>query len=450
MINKNQIQWLLNSFWGKYKEIFFEKSRWFRIWFLNWKFKTPNFSNLEWFSVLCRENNKEYFKVFSDFNDLETKINNFKTEYNLSNNIENISLNWEDELQFNEIDFDKINLENIFNSTNELYESEIKKRDFISWVEISINLTNKSFIVANSKWNFKKDSQFYVTYFIKLLGEKNNISEEVYEKITGVDILEELNYENIKKCLVWAINVLEKQLDWIPSPNWKIDVIIWNEAGWTIIHEAVWHWLEADLQNSSVYKDKIWQKVASELVTIVDNPTTLKERWYYEYDHEWNIAQNTVLIEKGILKSYLHNEKTAQKFWVKSTSHGRKETYKHKTLVRMGNTYLLPWTDKKDDLISRVEFWVYVSRMWWWQVNTTTWDFVFKVQNGYLIENWKLTKNITWATLSWNGPEMLNEIYGVCDDLDFFDGGTCWKWQAMPVSDWTPTILTKLKVSWVN
>ena len=65
-------------------------------------------------------------------------------------------------------------------------------------------------------------------------------------------------------------------------------------------------------------------------------------------------------------------------------------------------------------------------------------------------ENWKLTKNITWATLSWNWPEMLNEIYWVCDDLDFFDWGTCWKWQSMPVSDWTPTILTKLKVSWVN
>ena len=65
-----------------------------------------------------------------------------------------------------------------------------------------------------------------------------------------------------------------------------------------------------------------------------------------------------------------------------------------------------------------------------------------------MIEDWKFTKNIVWATLSWNWPEMLKEIYGVCDDLDFFDGWTCWKtWQSMPVSDGVPTIRTKLKVS---
>ena len=85
--------------------------------------------------------------------------------------------------------------------------------------------------------------------------------------------------------------------------------------------------------------------------------------------------------------------------------------------------------------------------MWGWQVNTTTWDFVFKVQSGFLIENWSLTKNVRWATLSWNWPKMLNEIYGICDDLDFFDWWTCGKWQSMPVSDGTPTIWTKLKVS---
>lgn len=450
MINKTLLEKSLNSFWWKYKEIFFEKSKGFKIAFLNWKFKTPSYFNLEWFSVLSRKDNREYFKVFSDFNNIEDKINLFINEYWISNCIENISLKWEENQNFKTIDFNQLNLETIFDITNKLYSTEVKNKSFITWIEISINLTNKSFIVANSVWNIVNDNQFYVTYFIKLIGERNWVLEEVYEKITWVDIFNELNYDNISKCLIWAINVLDKQLDWIPSPNWKIDVIIWNEAWWTIIHEAVWHWLEADLQNSSVYKDKIGQKVASELVTIVDNPTTLKERWYYEFDHEWNKSQNTILIEKGILKSYLHNEKTAQKFWVKSTSHWRKETYKHKTLVRMGNTYLLPWNDKKQDLISRVNYWVYVSRMWWWQVNTTTWDFVFKVQNWYLIENWKLTKNITWATLSWNWPEMLNEIYWVCDDLDFFDWGTCWKWQSMPVSDWTPTILTKLKVSWVN
>jgi TldD protein len=115
--------------------------------------------------------------------------------------------------------------------------------------------------------------------------------------------------------------------------------------------------------------------------------------------------------------------------------------------VRMGNTYILPGKDTKEELISRVKDWLYVSAMWGGQVDTTSWDFVFKVQSWFLIKDGKLTTRVNGATLSGNGPEMLNEIYGICNDLEYFDHGTCGKWQSMPVTDATPTILTKLKVS---
>jgi TldD protein len=116
----------------------------------------------------------------------------------------------------------------------------------------------------------------------------------------------------------------------------------------------------------------------------------------------------------------------------------------------MWTTYLAPWKDKKEDLITKIKDGLYVSEMWWGQVNTVTWDFVFKVQSGYKIKDWKLAQRVRWATLSWNWPEMLNNVFGICDDLEFFDWGTCGKWQAMPVSDWTATLWTKLKVSWLN
>lgn len=446
-IFKNDVEKYLNSFEWEFREIFFEKSKSFRFVNLNWNFKTPTFSTLEWFSVLSRTWNEEYFKVFSWFQDISEKINSFKGEYSLSNSSNTTNLKWEEYLELTDLEELNFDLNNIIESTNDLYKEMLLANKLITSSEISILLSRKAFIVWNTSWNFKSDINFYNTYFIKLIWEKNWNREEIFEKITWTDILEKFEKENFKKYLENAIKTLEKQLNWEKSPSGKIDVIIWNEAGWTIIHEAVWHWLEADLQNSSVYKDRIWEKVASELVTIVDNPTTVWERWHYKNDHEWNIAQNTTLIENWILKSYLHNEKTSKKFWVSSTSHWRKETYKHKTLVRMWNTYMLPWKDKKEDLIKKIVHWVYISRMWGWQVNTATWDFVFKVQNGYLIENWVLTKNIIWATLSWNWPEMLNEIYWICDDLNFFDWGTCWKWQSMPVSDGVPTFWTKLKVS---
>lgn len=445
-ITKNELQKYLGMFYWDFREIFFEKSKNIRFTCLNWEFRTPIFSTLEWFSVLSRIENKEYFKYFFWFEEISEKINNFSKEFSLKKWTD-VFLNWNDLYELKNIDEIDLNVEDIIKFTQKSYNELIKNNKIISWSEISIILSYKSFVVWNSSWNFSKDINFYNTYYIKIIWEKNWNKEEIYEKIAWTDILEKINEVKIKNSLLNAIKTLEKQLDWTKSPDWKMDVIIWNESWWTIIHEAVWHWLEADLQNSSIYKWKVWQKVASELVTVVDNPTIKYERGFYNFDHEWNPAKNTILIENWILKSYLHNEKTANKFWVKSTWHWRKESYKVKSLVRMWNTYLMPWKDKKEDLILKVKNGIYVSRMWWWQVNTTTWDFVFKVQNWYLIENWQLTKNIVWATISWNWPEMLNEIYWICDDLIFFDGWTCWKWQQMPVSDWTPTILTKLKVS---
>lgn len=446
-IKKQDLQNYLNIFSWDYREIFFEKSKSFRILCLNGQFKTPAYSTLEGMNILSRTKNQEYFKVFSDGENILQKINIFTKEFWLWTPDNNIVLDGEEALFLEPVEDILFDVKDIMVATKDVFESFIKPCPYIVSSEISVNISKKSFIVWNTKGKFSKDTQFYHTFFVKLVWEKAENREEIYEKITGTDIWEKINKESIEKLIENATALLEKQLDGTPSPSGKMDVIIGNESGGTIIHEAVWHGLEADLQNSSVYKWKIGQKVASEKVTIVDNPTHRYERGFYEVDHEGNTAQNTVLIENGILKSYLHNSKTAQKFQVESTWHGRRESYKYKTLVRMGNTYMLPGNDKKEELIKKISHGLYVSRMWWWQVNTVTGDFVFKVQNGFLIENGVITQNVTGATLSGNGPEMLQEIYGICDDLVFFDGGTCGKWQSMPVSDGVPTFWTTLKVS---
>ncbi len=446
-IQKHDLQNALNSFEWDFREIFIEKSKSMRISALNWVFKVPSFSTLEWLSILSRTWEKEYFKIFWEKYSLNNAVSEMKKEFHLGNPENLLQLQWENELELEKIENISFDIAHILRDTKTVFQEKVATKSWITSSDISLILSKKSFIVSNSWKKFVKDTCFYNTFFVVLIGEKNGKREEMYKKIAGNDIFDEISKENISKIFQKAIDELEKQLDGNVGPNGKIDVIIWNEAGGTIVHEAVWHWLEADLQNSSVYRGKIWQKVASDLVTVVDNPTLPRHRGHYVNDHEGNNSQNTVLIENGILKSYLHNEKTAAKFGVTSTGHGRKETYKHKTLVRMGNTYILPGKDTKEELISRVKDWLYVSAMWGGQVDTTSWDFVFKVQSWFLIKDWKLTTRVNGATLSGNGPEMLNEIYGICDDLEYFDHGTCGKWQSMPVTDATPTILTKLKVS---
>ena len=155
-----------------------------------------------------------------------------------------------------------------------------------------------------------------------------------------MDILATLSSEAIERTFRNAAEKLKKVLDGTPSPSGLMDIVIGNEAGGTIIHEAVGHGLEADLQNSSVYRGKIGQKVAHESVTVVDDPTRPDLRGFYMVDHEGNPAQKTTLIKDGILVSYMHHNKTAELFGTTSTGHGRRESYAYTTLVRMGSTYL--------------------------------------------------------------------------------------------------------------
>ena len=237
-----------------------------------------------------------------------------------------------------------------------------------------------------------------------------DIQEEVLEKITGVDILKTFESEIVERTFRSAIEKLGKVLGGAPSPSGIMDIVIGNEAGGTIIHEAVGHGLEADLQNSSVYKGKIGEKVAHQSVTVIDDPTRPNLRGFYVVDHEGNPAQKTYLIKDGILVSYMHHNKSAELFGVSSTGHGRRESYAYTTLVRMGSTYLEAGNEKKEDLIARVKDGIYVAQMGGGQVNTVTGDFVFKVIYGYRIRDGMLAEVIRGANISGNGPAMLMDI----------------------------------------
>lgn len=446
-MESKKMQELLNSFWWEYREIFIEDSKWVSIVMVNWEIKKPVYSLTTWASLLSRTWKEEFFKAIAwKTKDLEEDVESFaKVELSWNNNWEKVSFE-EKSLSFLSLDVIE-KTDKIIAYMKDSFEKHYKDKDFLISSKVMLKFSSKNYIIGNTNNKFEKDELFYNTFYIILLWEKDWNSEEVVEKITWIDILNDFSKENIDKAFVRWLESLELQLWSDVSPSWEMDVIISSESWWTIIHEAVWHWLEADLQTSSSYAGLIWQKVADEKVTVIDDPTIKNERWFYNVDHEWNTPKKTVLIENWILKSYLHTNKTAKKFSVEPTGHARREDYRYKTLVRMWTTYLAPWKDKKEDLISKIKHWVYVSRMWWWQVNISTWDFVFEVKSWYLIENWEKTKRIKSATISWNWPEMLRNIYWVCDDLDFIDWWTCWKWQAMPVSDATATVWTKLKVS---
>jgi len=397
--------------------------------------------------MLSRFWEKEYFYVKSGTNKiLKEDIVYFDKQISDENNFDLADI-WEFDLSLEVPDTEFDLLLSIIPILKSLYDKKLKGIDFLKSSEIWLNFSVKNFLVWNSNWKEVSELLNYMTVYIRLVWEKSWDTEEVFEKIAWVNIKNNFWEKDLWDLFDKTISMLSAQLDSESGPNWFMNVVIWNEAGWTIIHEAIWHWLEADLQNSSVYSGKVWEKIWNENVSVIDDPSINEMRWFYSYDHEWEESRKTTLVENWVLKSYLHTNKTANKFWVESSWHARRENYKYKTLVRMWNTYLAPWKDKKDEVISKIKDGIYVSRMWWWQVNPVSWDFVFAVNFWYKIENGKLWKSIKGSTISGNGPDMLNNVFAVCDDLHYFDHWTCWKGQAMPVSDACPSIWTKLKVS---
>ena len=214
------------------------------------------------------------------------------------------------------------------------------------------------------------------------------------------------------------------------------------EAGGTMIHEAIGHGLEADEAQlgMSVYSGKIGQKIASEIVSVVDDATIPFQRGTYSFDDEGSRSGKTLLVENGVLKGFMYDRLSALKDGVASTGNGRRQSYAHVPVCRMSNTLILPGNDDPESIIRSVEKGLLVKKMGGGQVNTVTGDFVFEVSEGYLLEKGQVGDPVRGATLTGNGPEVLKDIDMVGSDLGY-GIGTCGKrGQGVPVADAQPTL----------
>jgi TldD protein len=209
-----------------------------------------------------------------------------------------------------------------------------------------------------------------------------------------------------------------------------------------MIHEAIGHGLEADLaqQGLSVFSGKIGSQVASPLITVLDDATLPGRRGSFRFDDEGTPSQKTVLVEKGILRSYLYDKLTSMKDKVMSTGNGRRESYRHRPIPRMTNTFIAEGSMHPDQILNSLDSGILVEKMGGGQVNTVTGDFVFEVQEGYAIEKGEKGEPVRGATLTGNGPRVLQSVDMVGDDLGF-SIGTCGKdAQGVPVSDAMPAV----------
>jgi TldD protein len=301
--------------------------------------------------------------------------------------------------------------------------------------------------VINSEGTVASDRKTYLTYFCQVVGEKNpgkpdariETSYEGDGGYVGLEFFDTRPPEEIATECAKRVKIL---LDAEPAPAGTMPVVLAAEAGGTMIHEAVGHGLEADLacNGLSVYQGKVGQQVASPLISVIDDGTMPARRGSFAVDDEGTPSQKTTLIENGVLKGYLVDRISAMKFDMPSTGNGRRETFRHKPIVRMTNTYIAPGKDDPAQILADTRYGVFVKAMGGGQVNTVTGDFVFAVTEGYLIQDGKLGAPIRGATLVGNGPKVMSMVDRVGTDLGFAVG-TCGKdGQGAPVTDAQPTI----------
>lgn len=236
--------------------------------------------------------------------------------------------------------------------------------------------------------------------------------------------------------------------DAVKPPAGEIPVVLGPGVTGILLHEAIGHGMEADFNRKkiSTYATMIGKQVAEPFVTIIDDATNPGLPGTINVDDEGTPGQKTVLVDKGILTSYMHDKISAKHYGVPSTGSGRRQSYEHYVQPRMRNTYMLNGPATPGDVIRAVTRGIYVEDVSNGQVKIGEGDFAFYVSQGRMIENGKLTAPIKDVNIMGNGPKMLRNVTMVADDLQMSRGGAgmCGKGgQGVPVGFGQPTILVK-------
>jgi len=229
-----------------------------------------------------------------------------------------------------------------------------------------------------------------------------------------------------------------------PAPAGPMTVVL--GPGWpgVLLHEAIGHGLEGDFnrKGSSAFSGRLGQKVAAPGVTVVDDGTLPNRRGSLSMDDEGNPTQCTTLIENGILKGYIQDTMNARLMKMPVTGNARRESFAHLPMPRMTNTYMLAGDKDPAEILASVKNGLYAVNFGGGQVDITNGKFVFSASEAYMIENGKVTYPVKGATLIGNGPDVLNRVSMIGNDLRLDSGvGVCGKeGQSVPVGVGQPTL----------
>ncbi len=289
--------------------------------------------------------------------------------------------------------------------------------------QVMVNLTEwvQTVLIANSEGRYVTEERTRIRLGINAIAGKDGMMQTGYEAPgTGKGyeyFLEDVNLEDIARN---AARMAKTMLFADECPSGVMPVVIDNEFGGVIFHEACGHSLEATsvAKNASVFCGKLNQQVASPIVTAIDDGTIENGWGSANFDDEGYPQQRRVLIENGILKSYMVDKLNSRRMDHQPTGSSRRESYRYSPTSRMSNTFINNGTSTFDEIIAATEYGLYAAKMGGGSVNPGSGDFNFAVSEGYIIRNGKIAEPVRGASLVGNGAEILWKIDMIANNLD--------------------------------
>jgi TldD protein len=309
--------------------------------------------------------------------------------------------------------------------------------------------TYKTVQIMNSEGLHKSESRNYLNAHVKAYAEDKGEKEEGYERTAFLGTADDWDKVDFKDLALTAAGQSVRILGAAWTPAGEMPVVLDSAFGGVIFHEACGHGLETTsvAKNASVFCGKMGQKIAHESVTAIDDGTLIGDYGTLEIDDEGEETQRTVLIENGILKSYIVDKMGARKTGYKITGSGRRQDYRFAPTSRMRNTFIAAGKSSFEEMIADIDYGLYAKRLGGGSVSPGTGSYNFAVVEAFVVRNGRIEEQVKGASLIGTGIETLSRIVKVGRDL-VLSPGTCGSSSGMiPVTVGQPPLLvSKLTV----
>lgn len=312
----------------------------------------------------------------------------------------------------------------------------------ITQVASSIASSKRTTKVINTKGVNAEESTNRIRLSVETIATKDNEKQSgrvAPGTMRGYEFINEYPLiDKTRECCDTAIRMVNAGY----APSAKMPVILGNAFGGVIFHEACGHALESTSVGikNSYFTDMLGEQIASSIVSARDNARIDGEWGSYATDDEGNTSSDLLLIENGILKNYLVDELGARRMNTKPTGCSRRQNYSYAPTSRMSNTYICNGESNPKDIIANTEYGLYATQMGGGSVDTSTGDFNFAVNEGFMVRNGKIAEPVRGATLIGKGQEILKNIDMVGNDLEL-SAGMCGSVSgSVPVTVGQPTI----------